>query len=117
MSLSEEVCRQIASTRVGLATEKQAQADIETALRERWGGAVRREERLSEKDRPDFMIETVAVEVKLKGAKMDIYRQLERYSAHDAVQSIILVTNQAMGLPAEIGGKPALYVSLGKAWL
>ncbi|MBR0871180.1 hypothetical protein JQ633_12485 [Bradyrhizobium tropiciagri] len=59
----------------------------------------------------------VAIEVKIGGSRRAIFRQLERYCAHDAVEEIILATAVYMGLPETIGGKPAHVLPLGRAWL
>ncbi len=88
-----------------------------------------REHRLSAEDIPDFLIpcpraltQWIAVECKLKGPgggprKIDIYRQIERYTRHPEVAAIILASNLSMGLPAEIRGKPVYAASLSKGWL
>lgn len=77
-----------------------------------------REHRLSPRDIPDFLIAGIVVEVKMNGARGPaIFRQLERYSAHDTVTGLILATNRAVTLPATVGGKPLAVVSLGRAWL
>jgi hypothetical protein len=65
----------------------------------------------------DFMVMDVGVEVKIKGAKREIYRQCERYCGHERVHGLVLVSNVAMGMPAEINGKPIFIASLGKGWL
>lgn len=107
------------SQRVDLSSEKRAQNDIEAVLVQHGISHVR-EYRLSDRDILDFFLAEsgLGIEVKIKGAaKMAVFRQLERYAAHDAVRSLLLVTNLSMGLPPEIGGKPAHYASLGRAWL
>lgn len=114
-----EICRVIAAGRYDLSNEAAVQAGIDQLLVDAFGReAVRREHRLSPFDRPDFMIGGVAVEVKVRGARPAlIWKQLKRYAAYEAVSAVVLVTNRAMGLPASIDGKPAWYVSLGRAWL
>src|SRR5271166_5168093 len=72
---------------------------------------------LDKKNRPDFFIEGIAVEVKIKGAAKAIYRQCERYCGFEEVKSLILVTNRSMGFPETINEKPCYVVSLGKGWL
>lgn len=78
---------------------------------------MRREVRLDADSIIDFMVGPVGIESKLRGGKMDIFRQLERYAAFPEIEALILVTNTAMGLPKEIGGKPTFYLSLGAGWL
>ena len=116
---ASDIIKLLHSHRIDLSTEKRAQNDIEAVLVQ---NAIPhfREYRLSERDIPDFFLEQcgLAIEVKMKGAaKMAVYRQLERYAAHNEVRLLLLVTNLSMGLPPEVGGKPAHYASLGRAWL
>lgn len=115
---STAVVTAIRAARCDLSDEKRTQADIAEALTAA-GIPFEREFRLAAGDIVDFLAYgAIAVEVKLKGAaKRSIFRQLKRYAEHDAVQAIVLVTNLSMGMPAEIAGKPAYYVSLGRAWL
>lgn len=65
----------------------------------------------------DFMCDSVGVEVKIKGSKLEIFRQIERYCDAPALTDIILATNVAMGLPENINGKSVWSVNLGRAWL
>lgn len=77
-----------------------------------------REERLSESDIVDFLCDGgIACEVKIKGRRMAIYRQLERYAQHENVRAILLVTALPMGLPEFIKGKPTFIASLNQGWL
>ena len=110
--------RLIHANRIDLTNEKAAQRQIADLLTAD-GWSYQRECRLSDKDIPDFMMfGGLAVEVKVKGAgKMDVFRQLCRYAEHDRVHGLLLVSGQSMGLPDTIGGKPAWYASLGRAWL
>lgn len=110
----------LSRARLDLSFEIATQDGVEAVLRELLGaGAVQREYVLGPQDRPDFLVHgCIAIEVKIKGArKRLVFRQLTRYAAHERVTALILVTNLAMGLPAEIGGKPVHVVSLGRAWL
>jgi hypothetical protein len=76
-----------------------------------------REHHFNKKDIVDFFANGAAIEIKIKGGPMSIYRQLDRYAAHENVTEIILITNKAMTLPALINGKPANLVNLSLAWL
>lgn len=100
--------------RLRVSTEVALQGDIALALD---GIPFEREVRLSPSDRPDFMCGDVAIEAKVKYPKRSIYRQLERYAAHERVAAIVLVTGTAMGMPAAINGKPIYVVSIGRAFL
>lgn len=115
---AREVVRLIAATRCDLSDEKRTQADIATAL-QRDGYSFVREYRFSPGDVVDFLVAgAVAVEVKLRHArKKDVFRQLERYAAHERCQALVLVTGLSMGLPAEINGKPVFVAHLGRAWM
>lgn len=107
----------ISAARIDLSDEKRTQSDLESLFKSH-GIEHERECRLSAGDIPDFMIDDIAVEVKLRGArKKDIYRQLERYAKHDRVRHIMLVTNLSMGLPDTIEGKPVYFCALGRAWI
>lgn len=103
-------------TRMRISNEAWLQRDIQDAL-DNAGIDYAREKALSPADRPDFMCGTVAIEAKARYAKRSIYRQLERYAAHEGVSDIILVTGTAMGMPPEINGKSILVVSIGMAFL
>ena len=112
----ERVVELLRSARIDLADEKQAQRDIETLL---LGAGIKhvRECRLTAKDVPDFMIDSLCVEVKLQGSKKQIYRQLVRYAKHSLVERILLVSCVSMGLPQQIEGKDTYLLKLGEAWL
>lgn len=112
----DDVVRLISSTPLSLSSETRAQDDLEAAL-VRAGIPYEREAILSSKDRIDFMIGDVGVEMKIDGSPRSIFRQVERYSAHERIASLVLATNKAMTLPSSIGGKPASVVSLGMGWL
>jgi hypothetical protein len=75
------------------------------------------EYRLGPGDRIDFIIDGTGIEAKTNCNKRHIYRQLERYAKHEAIDALILVTGTALGLPATINGKPVFFVSLGRAAL
>lgn len=112
-----ELINLLSSYQFPLSTESQTQDSIEKVLIEK-GVSYLREHRFSPKDRVDFFIDGVAVEVKInKGQAEAIYRQCKRYCQHDEVKALILVSNRAMGFPEEIDGKPCYYISLGKSWL
>ena len=127
-SFCATLVRLLSRTRVDLSTEKVMQSGISVALASA-GIPFEREHRLSAEDIPDFLIpcpraltQWIAVECKLKGRgggprKIDVYRQIERYTRHPEVAAIILASNLTMGLPAEIRGKPVYAASLSKGWL
>lgn len=106
--------------RVEPRDEKLAQAQMETLLTGS-GFTLEREHRLSSADIPDFLINeggfSIVLEMKTRAQRMKIYKQLERYSKHDSIDGIVLLSGTAMTLPSSIGNKPALFASLGRAWL
>lgn len=114
---ASEIVNLIRRVRIDLSTEKRSQADIESALTAS-GVAFIREHPLSKSDVVDFMVGSIALELKLRGSrKMEVFRQLKRYALHPEVSTIILASNLSMGLPTSIEGKDAYFVKLGEAWL
>lgn len=111
-----EVRQLLSSVRLPLDSEKALQAAIEAHLTAS-GVEFEREVTLAPGDIVDFMVGRIAVEVKIKGQRRAIFRQCERYAAHDRVAGILLVTNVAMGFPPELLGKPTAVLNLGRAWL
>lgn len=107
----------IGSTRFSLQDEKVMQAEIAIAF-DKAGRTYSREHHLSDESIPDFFIEGIAIEIKIKGSAMAIYRQCERYCMFPEVKALILVTNKSMALPDEIvKGKPSYLLNPSKAWL
>ena len=90
-----------------------AVADALTAA----GLAYVHEYRLGPRNRIDFLVGRVGIEVK-KGrpATSDLTRQLRRYLAADALDGLIVVTQRVTAVPREICGKPVMLVSLNRLW-
>lgn len=77
--------------RFRFVTEKDLQDGIEAALRE-GRFSYRREVTISERDRPDFLLDGgVAIEVKIKGSLSELLRQAARYVEHPDVIGILVV--------------------------
>jgi len=110
------ILKTLYSHRFPLVVEKETQAAIEEKFAEN-GVPYSREHRLDEKNIPDFFVDGIAIEVKIKGNAKQIYKQCERYCKFDEVKKLILVTNRSMGFPKEINGKDCYFINLGKAWL
>lgn len=107
----------IRNARCSLSNEKATQADIEKVLLAS-GLSFQREARLGPGDIPDFMVDDrLAIEVKLRGQRKQIYRQLSRYASYPQVDGLIFVSNISMSIPETIEGKPVMVVSLGRAWI
>jgi hypothetical protein len=112
LSRLEEISKHLARYRFFYASELELQAGLWNALFS-LGIAVKREYRLSDRDRLDFFIEGIAVEVKTDGSAADVMRQVSRYAESEKVQGILLVTAKARHiLPASFNGKPLLVHSL-----
>ncbi|WPE19887.1 hypothetical protein [Shinella zoogloeoides] len=116
MSDLQNILRLLRSRRFSLTDEKKLQAEIEEVLTAA-GVDHKREHRLDAGSIIDFMIGATGVEVKIKGSKLNIFRQLERYAEFDAVECLVLVSNVPTGMPEHIDGKPVHLVNLAKAWL
>lgn len=116
MDLITTVISTLSKGRFNVTNEKETQAQIALALKAA-GFTFSQEYRLDPANIPDFFIEGIAIEVKIKGNSKKIYKQVERYSLFSEVKVLILVTNRSMGFPQEVNGKPVYLVNLGKAWL
>ena len=102
--------------RLPVDTEAALQAEIEQVLTTN-EITFEREVEIAPGDRIDFLVGSVGVEVKIKGAKRAILRQCERYAACDRLEGLVLVTAVALGFPDTIEGKPVALHSLGRSWL
>lgn len=110
---------------VPLSSEAAAQAELERVLRRVGDGApvVRREWVIDAASRIDFVVEwpegtRIGVEVKIGSARRaDIQRQMARYARSGRFAGLVLATNRAVRLPAEIWGLPIGVASLGRGWL
>jgi len=113
---AEEIVVVLRKQRFRLDNEKLLQSQVEAVL-EQASIPAQREARLGPGDIVDFLAGDVAIECKIKGQRRAIYRQCERYCGFEAVGSLILLTNAAMGMPPELCGKPVYFVDLGRGWL
>lgn len=111
-----EIMKLIQARRFSLSDEKKLQAEIEAEF---LGAGIdhQREHRLDTNNIIDFMVGTIGIEVKIKGSKLNIFRQIERYAQFEVIKRLILVTNVPMGMPELVKGKPIHIVNLGRAWL
>lgn len=90
--LAAEVVGALQGRIYGGRCETQIQDRVGAAL-EAAGLVFERECRLSERDRPDFLVGgRVVVEVKLKTPRSVVLRQLGRYAEHDRVEAIVLAS-------------------------
>lgn len=115
--LAEEVLRVLSQYAFSLNDEKKLQAEISEALQAH-NINHKREVPLTKKDIIDFLFEDgTGLEIKIKGQRFSIYRQLKRYAENDRISGIVLATAISMGLPSSIEGKPARVFSLSRAHL
>ena len=107
------VCLALASYRYTFQDEVSLQNGIQEVL-EAKAVAFKREFRLDAKSRPDFMLGSVAIEVKIKGSVAEFLRQAHRYLLHEQVSALIVVgTPKWLPLvPSELAGKPVYAVRL-----
>lgn len=69
----------------------------------------KREVALSPGNRPDFMLDGIALEVKVGGSTTEVFRQMQRYASEPAVKAVLLVTTRTQHARARVGqlaGKP-----------
>lgn len=99
--------------RYSFSSELQLQDGIAQVLALR-GIPFGREVRLSPEDRPDFMVDGIAVEVKVDGSTSEVTRQVHRYVQLKAVEAVLLVTSRLRhdNLPATMNRKPVAVLAL-----
>jgi len=114
----QAICRVFTSNRYNFQDETSLQEGLAVALT-RQSIPFEREVRLDASNRPDFMIGTVAVEVKIKGTFAQFLRQAARYLELDEVSALIVVgTPKWMAaVPATLRDKPIYSVRLTSSLL
>lgn len=90
------------------STEERKLADEFEQLLRMGGFEYEREFVLGEKDRLDFFVAGVAVEIKTASGYNAVLRQLGRYAEHERVEAVLLITTRSdhQKMPAALGGKP-----------
>lgn len=113
-----EILSLVGKFRFPLSSETRLQESLEKQFIA-GGLEFKREHRFSPEDRVDFFETTagIAIEVKIKSGPSALYRQMERYSKHDVVNQLLLITNVQTAFPAELSGKPVFILNLARAWL
>lgn len=78
------------------------------------GLRVEREVVLAKTDRVDFLVDGIALEVKVDGSLSAVTRQLHRYAQHDRIRELVLVTTlmRHRVVPTGFNGKPITVVHL-----
>ena len=74
----------------------------------------RREVRLTKKDRIDFLVDKVGIEVKTDGALAAVTRQLWRYAECPEIEALVLVTTRQAhrNMPDKLMDKPLFVIWL-----
>lgn len=111
-----DIIHLIASKRFVYTDEKDLQHQIATLLTQN-GIFYKREHHLSPEDITDFFITGLAIEIKTRHPKRQIYAQCLRYAQHTAVTELLLITASHMGHPGPLNGKPFYLHNLNRAWM
>lgn len=110
------LCTAMGRYRIPASSEAEAQRGVEMALTAA-GIPFEPQRVIAAGERLDLMCDGVAIEIKVRGSRTAIMRQLERYASHPDVTGTILVTATAWPLlSGEIGDKPFRAVLLGEGW-
>ncbi len=111
--MRERIIKELMSRRFEYQCEDDLQQAIASVLSDCSIPFVR-EHRMNAKDRPDFTVEKIAVEVKIEGSVTAVTRQLHRYAQLDEVDEVVLVTSRSKhrSVPREMNGKPVSVVYL-----
>lgn len=81
------------SYRFSFRSERDLQDGVEGVLGA-GGLEFEREVRLNARDRIDFMVGSIGLEVKIAGSATNLLRQLARYAEHERVDSLVVVTSR-----------------------
>lgn len=115
--LSHSIAALIGGTRFRYRNEIQLHDGIAALLASNGIEGLRREVRLSEHDRIDFLLGDLGIEVKVGGRHGDVWRQMLRYAQHDSIGALLLITTRAChvtGAPLEIDMKPVRIAVVGR---
>lgn len=106
MTTIDRITDALRSHRFRFASEAELQEGIERVLLDA-AIPLEREFRLG-RDRVDFWVEGIALEVKVDGSLSEVTRQLHRYAQAPQVRAVLLVTTRALHrrVPAEMTSKP-----------
>jgi hypothetical protein len=93
--------------RFAVASEAQLQSAVETLLR-RAGCVFEREAPVGQRDRIDFLVAGIGIEIKVDGSLGQVTRQLHRYAQSERIASLLLVTTRVKhtNLPTTLHNKP-----------
>ncbi len=118
MSEIENIIKILSVQKLPLQNEKISQSEIYKILLQNGIDSLR-EYHLDAQNIPDFYLPEsgIAIEVKIKGGRQEIYKQCKRYCEFESVKQLILLTNRSMGFPSKISEKPCYIINMGRAWL
>ena len=113
-----DLCKVIRASRFQYSDEYKLQRGI-AALLTQLGLEYKAEVRLNAKDRIDFLVGDVGIEVKTEGALAAVTRQLWRYAQLPEVKHLVLVTTSHahQNLPEEMNGRTLEVVYLLNSFL
>jgi hypothetical protein len=108
----------VRGNRYRFSNEEELQRGIAEAL-DRAGLHADREVKLDARNRIDFLVEGVGIEVKVASNPSTVARQLRRYAEFDRIEALLLVTTRVrhLMLPPTINGKRVVVLSLAEAGL
>lgn len=110
-----EVAAALAGLGVVVHEESDFSRVVEQALRAT-GIEPASEVQLSARDRIDFIVGRIGIELKTHASVASVIRQLDRYAKSDQLDSLVFVTTSwklAAGIPSELSGKPITTVIMG----
>lgn len=107
------LCDLLASHRYRIQDEASLQSGIEQVLRAAHHSFIR-ESVLDPANRPDFQLEGLAVEIKIKGSFAAFMRQARRYLEKPEIEALLVVGTPRWvpQVPAQFLGKPIYSVRL-----
>ena len=115
---AERVLKVLRNIRTGVTIEEYSLQDMIADLLMASGLSFKKEYRLAPRNRIDFLVEGgVGIEVKKgKPNRTNVARQLERYAAFGDINTIILVVERTVDIPARINGKRCILFGLNRLW-
>lgn len=113
----QRIISALKTLRVGVITEEfDLQSTIASVLDD-YEIHYSREYKLGPRNRADFFIDGVVIEVKKgKPYTRQVTEQLERYAAFPEVYAIILVVEKNLDIPKYLNKKPCISFGLNKQW-
>lgn len=105
--------------RFTFASEAELQAGISEVLRAA-GVVFESEVWIGARDRIDFLVGSVGVEVKIGGSPQNLIRQLHRYAQSERVSELLVVASRcklAGAMPPALLEKPIVSMSLAEGFL